>query len=414
MSVSPATRERLSEIRERTREARAARKTAQDGLAAARAVKDAHAEAVAQMTTDRAQYDVEVAEQLERVLLGQMAGIGGGFDASSFLDDPEAVATLERLASTSQPVGRVELGSLMSTEAMCSMLNSGDWGQPKLFAASTLPDATVGRRGPFSELGVIPQPRRRLRLLDLIPSSPAVGNTVPYVIESGSLDTAAETAESALKPTGDIGLTDGEAPIRTVAHFIKSPRQILADVPGLSQVLQNRLTYAVLRRLESQIVNGDGTGQNLRGILNTSGIGAVAYSAGTPLGDLSLQGLVAVLNSEAEPDAAVMNATTLQGLLTPKASGSGEYLNIDSPFGTAPAQLTLWGIPTVISTMMPTGQVLFGSFGEGAHVWLREAVNVIVGLDSDDLTRNRVTLLGEMRGGVTINVPSFFTLVHLA
>lgn len=420
MSITAESRTKLAEIRERAGHARKARTQARELLTVAKTTGDTQAEAVAQASFDNADRDVQVVEALENVMLSQISGVGtfggtGRFGQDSFLDSPDTVAMLGRLAGTSQPVGRVELGSLQTPEQMCAMLDTGAWGPgSQRMAASVVPDSTVGRRGPFDELGVIQQPRRRLSVLDLIPSSPAIGNTVPYVVESGSFDTAAETAESAVKPVGDIGLTDGEAPIRTIAHFLKSPRQILADMPGLDAILHGRLTYAVLRHLESQAVSGDGTGQTLKGILNTSGIGSVAYAGGTPLADLSLAGLVAILNSEAEPDACVMNPTTLQSLLTPKASTAGMYLNIDSPFGTAPSTLALWGIPVITSTMMATNTVLFGSFSQGARLWIREAVNVVVGLDSDDLTRNRVTLLGEGRFGLTINVPAYFALVHLA
>ena len=107
-----------------------------------------------------------------------------------------------------------------------------------------------------------------------------------------------------------------------------------------------------------------------------------------------------------------MNATTLQSLLTPKASGSGEYLNSEGPFSVVPAQL--WGLPLVISTAVSAGVALVGDFSAGCHLWVREGVSVVAGLDSDDFTRNRVTLLGEGRFGVTVNVPSYFTVVHLS
>jgi HK97 family phage major capsid protein len=407
-----SNKDRLDQVRQRLQRARAQRSKAMEAVTLAQQTGDTQAEQAARSALDGAVIEIEQAQQLESVFLSQVAGVSG-YQDRGFLDDPEAVSMLERLATTRQPVGRVELGAVMSVDEMCSMINTGAWGQPKM-GASLVPDTAVGRRGPYTELGLIPQPRRRLSILDLIPTSPAVGNTIPYVIETGSFDTATETAESAVKPTGDVGLADGEAPIRTIAHFLKAPRQVLADVPGLEQAIRTRLVYGVMRRLENQVLAGDGTGQNLTGVLTTSGVASVAYAAGTPLADLSLQGIVDVINSNAEPDAAVMNATTLQSLLTPKASGSGEYMNIDSPFGTGPQNLSLWGIPVVTSSAMANNQVLFGSFGLGAHLWVREAANVILGLDSDDLTRNRVTLLGEGRFGVTINVPAYFALVHLA
>jgi hypothetical protein len=37
-----------------------------------------------------------------------------------------------------------------------------------------------------------------------------------------------------------------------------------------------------------------------------------------------------------------------------------------------------------------------------------------MGMEVDDLTRNLITFLGEMRAGLSIIQPTAFTLVHLA
>jgi HK97 family phage major capsid protein len=413
VSITAPIRGQLQELRRSLKEARD--ETARLRLAVADG-DDAGPRQLAQaLNTEAAlRAQIEEAEAQEKRGLRRMAsnGDGGGY-GESFLEDPAMVTLLDRMSSTSQPMDRLELGSFQDAGQMCQMLNSGDWGQPKMYAASTVPDTVVGRRGPITELGIIQQPRRRIRLLDLIPSQEAIGNTVPYIVESGTF-TGAEVAESQLKQAGDIGLTDGEAPIRTIAHWLKSPRQILADVPGLEQVLRDRLTYGCLRRLENQIVNGDGTGQNILGILGTTGVGSVTFAAGTALADLSLQGIVAILASEGEPDACVMAPATFQNLLTPKASGSGQYLNVDSPFSASATTMSLWDVPVVTSTLMPANEVLFGNFGQGCRIWIREAVSVVLGMESDDLIRNQVTLLGELRAGLTVNVPSYFCLVHLA
>jgi hypothetical protein len=419
MTATATIEDHLHSAQDRLRNARKARTRAREAIDAARQARDADAEANAQRRLDDADYEIDIASQLESGFLSRMAGrtLGSPGSPSPFLADPETIALLERLAFTQQPAGRVELGSMMSPHEMCSIIESGSWASPR-WAASTVPDTAVGRRGDYVEgPGVVPQPRRRLSILDLIRTGVATGNTVPYIIESGSFDTAAETAESAVKPVADIGLTDAELPVRTIAHYLKSPRQILSDVPGLELVLRTRLIYGVMRRLELQVLSGDSTGQNLRGILNTTGVGNIAFSAGTPLGDMALQGLVAELNAEGQADACVMNATTLQHLLTPKASTAGTYLNIGDggPITIgADGNYYLWGCPIVISTAMTTDQVLFGAFAEACQVWVLEAANVVAGLDSDDLTRNKVTLLGEGRFCCTVNVPSWFTLVHLA
>src|SRR4051794_24546 len=50
-----------------------------------------------------------------------------------------------------------------------------------------------------------------------------------------------------------------------------------------------------MRRLEDQVFAGNGTGQNLRGILNTTGVASVAYDAAELPADLTLEAIVDVL-----------------------------------------------------------------------------------------------------------------------
>ncbi len=49
---------------------------------------------------------------------------------------------------------------------------------------------------------------------------------------------------------------------RRIAHWTKVKRQQLADVPTLATTVQSRVIYGVQRRVESQIVADDGTGEN--------------------------------------------------------------------------------------------------------------------------------------------------------
>jgi Phage capsid family len=189
----------------------------------------------------------------------------------------------------------------------------------------------VDRVGPF--YGVLPQLRRRLRLLDLIPTQVmSQGSSFHYTQELGSFDTAVETAELAAKSPADVDYEDAEAVAVTIAHWFKASRQSLADVPQLVASLNSRLMYGVFRRLEGQILAGDGTGQNLRGILNTTGIASVAYVAGDPLTDLTLDAITDVIISDAQPDAVVANPVDVAAMLKAKAAGSGERLDSDGAF----------------------------------------------------------------------------------
>ena len=407
--VTTNHRDRLADIRERTSGARKRMATAREALRLAG--DDAQVRQAAEAQLDAARNDEQMAMQLENSLLRQISGTSG-MGPIGFLDDPTTVSLLERLASSTMPMGQVPLGPLESAEQLASRIQSGNWG-PRSYAASTVNNTDAGRTVPFTEgPGVLPQLRRRIRLLDLIPTRVMDGNVIPYVIESGSLDTAAETAEGSVKPAGDVALTDAEAKAQTIANWIKSPRQVLADVPGLSAELSSRLTYTVLRRLEAQVLAGDGTGANLTGILHSTGIGSVTYSATEALSDLTLDGITATFLSDAEPDAVVVHPTDMATMLKKLASGSGERLDSEGAFTTPPSQI--WGLPAIVTRVMPQGQLLVASFAQGAILWIREGVHVVVGMESDDMVRNLVTLLGECRAALTVIQPTAFCLVHLA
>ncbi len=56
------------------------------------------------------------------------------------------------------------------------------------------------------------------------------------------------------------------APVRTLAHIFKASRQIMDDAPALRSYIDGRARYGLTFKEEVQLLNGDGTGQNLLGL----------------------------------------------------------------------------------------------------------------------------------------------------
>jgi hypothetical protein len=403
---------RHAEVRERNANARQARKRARDAVQAARSAGDAQAEAVAMNTLVRAQEDVEVGEALERTLLSQMAGIGSG-GIGTFLDDPGTVQTLEQLAYSSMPVGSMMLGPAMSAEqfvARGGRFAVGGTG-PGPGPAQVPSDSRIGL--PY---GIVPQLYRQLKLLDVIPHAVMDSLFFTYVREAGSLDSgAAEVAELSLKPEEE-GLDlsqEGEVRAVTIAAWKKLGRQEIADVAGLANILESRLIYLVSRRIESQIVNGNGVGENLLGILSTTGVGSVAYDSTKPFSDLILAGLTQVRLANAEPSAVLLNPNTWAAMLEAKATGSGERLDSGGAF-ESPAN-AIWGCPVIQSAIIGTNQAIVADWGRATTLYVRESVNCRVSdADQDDFVRNRLTMLAEARVGLALWQPSAIVAVDLA
>jgi HK97 family phage major capsid protein len=67
----------------------------------------------------------------------------------------------------------------------------------------------------------------------------------------------------------------------------------------------------------------------------------------------------------------------------------------------------MWGLPLIVSTVMPQGKALVGDFSIGCQLFIREGLNVRMSdSDSDDFLRNRVTVLAEMRAGLATWQPA--------
>jgi hypothetical protein len=422
------SRDRLQEVQARTSDARGKRAAAQKVIDAAIRVGDMDAEAAGRQALEVAHTELETARELERILLGQIAGVS--IDAYTFgdnwLDQPETLRELQALAHGTRPIGNVNVGPLMSADQFANVINTGAWHTPKWgapvprstgggdvgvtpFTANSTPSMPAEAR--YEYLGVVSQLKRRIRLLDLIPAiTMDTGNFFWLANESGSLDMAAETAELSLKPSGDLSLTSKMVQAATIASWLKAPRQALADVAGFGQTIQQRLTYSVLRRVENQIVSGDGTASNLTGVLHTAGIQNVPFTAGAILADQVLNGITLVTQAEAEPDAVIINPADEQKMLIAKTSGSGERLDSAGAFTDLPG--TIWSLPMVSSTVAPAGTAIVGAFATQSALYVRESVNLRVSdSDQDDFLRNITTYLAEARVAFAVyNAPAFCTV----
>jgi HK97 family phage major capsid protein len=326
---------------------------------------------------------------------------GHGWDSKRLLTDPEQVKLLAEAAESSAHVGQQSLGQVMSRDAFAAELTATE----------------DMRRGPW--LGILPQLRRRLRIVDLLPVAAMDNNTLFYTKESGSFAGAKTTKEGSTKPEAGPTWTDAEAVARTLAVFYKIRKQILSDVSAMRGIIDSRLRYEVELLLETEVLLGKGADPELEGILHTTGLGVVKYTASpagaTFVAEQVLRSITTVYLANAEADGIVLAPTDWQTALLSKSTyeastgvtgGSGEFIG-GGPFSVTPTQL--WGLPVVVSPSMKENEVLVGAFGLGAGLFIREGVNVLMSdSDQDDFIKNKLTLLAEMRAALAVYRPAAF------
>ena len=250
--------------------------------------------------------------------------------------------------------------------------------------------------------GVVTLPQRRMTIRDLLTPGRMDGNTLEYVQEAGFSNNAAPVAEGAAKPESDIQLELISTGAKVIAHWMKASRQALSDVSQLRSMIDQRLLYGLAYAEENQLLNGDGTGQNLSGLVANS----TAYSAAfTPASASAIDTMrLAMLQAslaEFPATGHVMHPTDWARIELTK-DGDARYL-IGNPQGTAAP--TLWGLPVVATQAMAVDKFMTGAFRLAAQIFDRWDARVEVGYVNDDFTKNLVTILAEERLALAVYRP---------
>lgn len=253
--------------------------------------------------------------------------------------------------------------------------------------------------------GIVELPRRPLTIRALLASGVMDGQAIEFIREHSQTAGAAMVAEGAAKPQSDFRLELVSTSAKVIAHHFKVSRQALSDTSQLRSLIDSRLAYGLDLVEENQLLNGDGTGQNLLGLIPQ----ATAYSSPLTGADtqsidkirlMILQAALALLPA----DGIVMNPADWAWIELLKDT-QGRYI-IGNPQGNIGA--TLWGLPVVPSMAMTVDKVLVGAFRTGAQVFDRWQTSIETGYVGNDFTDNMVTILGEKRLALATYRPGAF------
>jgi len=189
--------------------------------------------------------------------------------------------------------------------------------------------------------------------------------TVRYIEETTATNAAAPALEGDRKPEATLAVGQVDEPVRKVAVFLPVSDEMLDDAPGLRGYLNQRLSLFVRITEEDQLLRGNGTDPNLRGILNRSGIQTHNRASDTNL-DAIRKITTKARTSFVEPTFVVMHPNQAETIDLVKATGSGEYIS-DPYRGGA---VTLWAKPVVVTNAIGAGTVLVGS-SQAATIYRR-------------------------------------------
>lgn len=301
-----------------------------------------------------------------------------------------------------------------------AVLTAGGYNVKDVY--SGLPSGTPASFGSIQRDPIVVPPMRTKRVRDLFPVRTTTAAVIEYFRMTGFTNNAATVAERnggntafGAKPQSSFTFVGEQAPVRTIAHWEAAHRNVLADEPQLRSIIDNELMYGLRLQEDAQILSGDGTGENLTGVLSTSGIQTYAWSDGatSPVPDTKADAIrrAATLSFLAyyEPTGVVLHPNDWEDIELAKDS-NGQYLvAVSVALGGEPK---LWRIPVVETPAIPEGTALVGAFGTGAQLYDREQASIRISEQhSDFFVRNAIVVLAEQRLALAVKRPEAFVSV---
>lgn len=265
--------------------------------------------------------------------------------------------------------------------------------------------------------GIVNQKREKLVAADLMGVAQITLPTIKYLVEKANrIAEGAPTsvAEGAAKPY--VRFEDLEMvteSLSKIAALTKLSDEMLEDYGFVADWINNQLIYELSVVEEAQLLNGDGSGANLTGLLQREGLQTQNIGA-----DAEFDGLFEAM--QLVPRATGLNADAL--VLNPvdyiklrlKKDANQQYL-AGGPYmgqygnGGVLINPPIWGLRVVDTPSIAEGSYVLGAFRQGATVLRKGGLRVDATNTNDkDFENNLVTLRAEERIGLMVPRPAAF------
>lgn len=253
------------------------------------------------------------------------------------------------------------------------------------------------------EPGITPIPRSQPFFAQLLNIGRTTGNTVSYAEMKNPDGGAGMTGEGSAKTQADFDLVEASKKVKKVTSYIKVSKEALDDIETLQAEINGELMVLVKNKLDAQLLSGDDSGENLKGVMEYAQAFAAGDLAGTITAPNNFDALAAAVNQimVAEvvsgepagfmPNHIILNPVDVVKMKLTKDSNNNYIFPV-----SLPGMTDVLDVPVIKNARMTKGEFLVGDFTK-ANLRIREDVNIQIGYENDDFTKNLVTILAEMR-----------------
>lgn len=224
---------------------------------------------------------------------------------------------------------------------------------------------------------IVPVAVRPTPVLARIPQMPTTSPSVVYMEQTTlTAPSSMGISEGAVYTEAAIAYTERTSPVVKRGVFLPVTDEQMADVPGIRMLIDNDLVGMMMRDVENQIFNGNGTAPNLSGILNNSNINTVAKDSDQATFSALLEGIKSCrVTGRATPDLIVLNLTDWFEMAATQLA-TGQYMTGSMHEGIFER---LWGLNIVMSDALAEGTGLVGAFSEHCYIRDRQDIDIKTG-----------------------------------
>lgn len=259
--------------------------------------------------------------------------------------------------------------------------------------------------------------RRPLTVADLFAQETTTESAVTYFVEGPVTGTPTAVGEGGAFPILEFGdpVANTDA-LKKIGCVYKDTDELLADAARLAQSIDNRAEYLLDITVEDQLLSGDGTGNNIQGLLNRSGLQtATATSMEAAIKAIKKAKVGVKKNTPGfRADGLLINDEDWDELTN--AQDANKQFLAGGPFygaygsNNGPAEEPpLWGLRVVPTQAIPKGTMVVGAFKLGGSV-IRKGGRVIdmTNSDGNDFDNGIVAFRPSERLALAVRYPAAF------
>lgn len=256
---------------------------------------------------------------------------------------------------------------------------------------------------------IVPSAQEERTIADLLLSGTTTAQKITYFEETTFTNAAAETAEGDAKPESALDFTLREDDVRKIATWVPVTDEMLEDVPTFESYLRARLAFMVRQREELQLLRGNGSGQNILGLYNRTGVQTVTgYGLSTI--DSILKAITEIQKDAfVEPTAIVLHPNDWFDIRTSKDKNDNYLLG---PATLDPSTARPWGLNVRVTTNALENTALVGAFNQ-AQIFRRSGIAIAISTENEDyFIKNKLAVRAEERLALAVYRPAAFCKVE--